>query len=225
MTNPGGEMDLEGIEVLATLEERVAPEHTALLVVDMQNDYCSAGGASDRNGRDLSAAQAIIPTVMGLIEAAREVKVAVIFTKYTVGPGVAGLSGPEILRRGMNFAGLDSTIRGTWGHEIVDDLPCRPEDVVIEKRRLSSFVGTDLDLILRSQGVKTVVVAGVVTQGCVESTVRDAVGRDYYVAIPEDCVASTGDEVHQTSLACMAHFLRYAEAVTTSGRLKAIWAE
>ena len=219
-------MNLDGIEVLTTLEARVAPGHTALLVVDMQNDYCSAGGASDRNGRDLSAAQAIIPSVQRLIEAARRAKVPVLFTKYTVGPGSAGLSGPEILRRGANFKGLESTIRGTWGHDIVDGLSVQPEqDVVIEKRRLSSFVGTDLDLILRSRGVKTIVVAGVVTQGCVESTVRDAVGHDYYVAVPEDCVASTVDEVHRTSLECMASFLRYAEAVTTSSRLKAIWAE
>jgi nicotinamidase-related amidase len=217
-------MDISGIEVLATLEERVAPGHTAVLVVDMQNDYCSVGGASDRNGRDLSMVQAILPAVRSLIEGARQSGIPIIFTKYTVGPGTAGLSGPEILRRGMIFAGVDSTIKGTWGHDIVAELPYRPEDdLVVEKRRLNSFVGTDLDLTLRARGVKTLVMAGVVTQGCVESTVRDAVGHDYYVAVAEDCCASTDAELHRMGITGMAKLLRYDEGVTTSTRLLAIW--
>src|SRR5947209_5816725 len=130
-------MDLSGIEVLATLEERVAPRHTALLIVDMQNDYCSPGGASDRNKRDLTHIQTMLPALRGLMASAREAGVPLIFTKYTVGPGTAGLSGPEVLRRGMNFAGLDSTVRGTWGHDLIADIPCEEGDLVIEKRRLS----------------------------------------------------------------------------------------
>jgi nicotinamidase-related amidase len=217
-------MDISGIEVLATLEERVAPQHTAVLVVDMQNDYCSVGGASDRNGRDLSMVQAILPAMRTLIDGARQVRIPIIFTKYTVGPGTAGLAGPEILRRGMIFAGVDSTIKGTWGHDIVAELPYHPdEDLVVEKRRLNSFVGTDLDLTLRARGVKTLVMAGVVTQGCVESTVRDAVGHDYYVAVAEDCCASTDAELHRMGITGMAKLLRYDEAVTTSARLLAIW--
>src|SRR5687767_565178 len=101
---------ISGIQVLTTLEERVAPAHTALVVVDMQNDYCSPGGAGDRNGRDLSAVQAIMPAQARLIEAARAVEVPIIFLKYTVGPGTAGLSGPEIMRRGVLFANVDATI-------------------------------------------------------------------------------------------------------------------
>jgi nicotinamidase-related amidase len=218
-------MEFADIEVLETLEERVAPRHTALLVVDMQNDYCTPEGASDRNGRDLSAIRAAIPSVCTLIESARTVGIGIVFTRYTLGPGGAGLSGPEILRRGRNFAGVQSTIKGTWGHELIAELPYRPDqDLVIEKRRLSSFIGTDLDLILRARGVKTVVIAGVVTQGCVECTVRDAAGYDYYVAVAADCVASTEQRAHETSLACMTTVLRYPDAVTTSARLREIWA-
>jgi nicotinamidase-related amidase len=217
-------MDITGIEVLTTLEARVDPRHTALLVVDMQNDYCSVGGASDRNGRDLSMVQAILPAMRDLIDGARQSGIPIIFTKYTVGPGTAGLSGPEILRRGMIFAGVDSTIKGTWGHDIVSELPYHADkDLVVEKRRLNSFVGTDLDLTLRARGVKTLVMAGVVTQGCVESTVRDAVGHDYYVAVAEDCCASTDAELHRMGITGMAKLLRYDEGVTTSARLLAIW--
>lgn len=214
----------QGIEVLETLAERVAPAHTALLVVDMQNDYCSPGGAGDRNGRDLTRVQATYQPISRLIEAARPAGVPVIFAKYTVGPGTAGLSGPEIMRRGAIFAGVDATIKGTWGHEIVDALPYQPEaDVVIEKRRLSAFVGTELDLLLHGLGVKTLVVTGVVTQGCIETTVRDAACYDYYVAVPEDGVASTSLEVHQAGIKSMATFLRYEEAVTTSARIAELW--
>jgi len=217
-------MDLGSIDVLTSLEERIDPKHTALLVIDMQNDYCSPGGASERNGRDVSSVQAIIPRLARLIECARSVGIPSIFLKYTVGPGDAGLSGPEIMRRGRIFANVESTIKGTWGHEIVDQLPYRPEtDLVIEKRRLSAFVGTELDHHLKSR-FKTVVVAGTVTQGCVETTVRDAACYDYYVAVPEDCTATTTPELQEAGIKSMAAFLRYDDAITTSDRLCAIWA-
>ena len=218
-------MTTSGIEVLTTLDERVAPQHTALLVVDMQNDYCSVGGASDRNGRDLSMIAAILPTTRRLIEAARAAGIPVVWAKYTLGPGSTGLSGPEMLRRGHNFAGADATIKGTWGHEVTADLPYQPdEDIVIEKRRVSCFVGTDMDMLLRARGIKTLVVAGVVTQTCVETTVRDALCYDYYVAVAGDCTASTSAAAHETSIKNMATFMRYDDAITTADRLCAIWA-
>lgn len=217
-------MELAGIEVLETLEERVDPRHTALLVVDMQNDYCSSGGASDRNGRDISAIPGIVVGIRALIEDARAAHVPVVFTKYTVGPGNAGLSGPEILRRGLNFAGVQATIKGSWGHEIVEDLPYDPEtDVVIEKRRLSSFIGTDLDLYLRANGIKTLIIVGVVTQGCVECTARDAASYDYYVTVAADCVASTTQTDHERGLVSIATLLRYRDAVTSSDAVREVW--
>jgi nicotinamidase-related amidase len=211
-------------EVLDTLEARVAPQHTALLVVDMQNDYCARGGASDRNGRDLTMIQGIVPALRRLVDAARAAGLLVVWAKYTLGPGSAGLAGPELLRRGHNFKGADATVKGTWGHEIIADLPYRPDaDLVVEKRRVSAFFGTDLNTCLRGQGIKTVVVTGVMTQTCVESTVRDAMCYDYYVAVVDDCCASGGPAPHETSIRNMATFLRHDEAITTSERLCAIW--
>jgi nicotinamidase-related amidase len=217
-------MESHGIEVLSTLEERVAPAHTALLVIDMQNDYCSPGGATEQNGRDISSAAGMVPALTALIESARAVGIPIYWAKYTLGPGVAGLSGPEILRRGHIFQGVQSTIKGTWGHDIADALPYRPEeDVVIEKRRPSAFVATDLDLQLRGRGVKTLVTTGVVTTGCVESTVRDAVGLDYYVALVQDCVAASRPDHNQKGLESITGHLHYSEGVTTSERLRGIW--
>ena len=212
------------IELLTTLAERVDPRHTALLVVDMQNDYCSPGGAGERNGRDVSSAQAIIPPLARLIDAGRVAGVRMVFLKYTVGPGEAGLSGPEVMRRGRIFANVESTIKGSWGHDLVEGLPFdAARDVVIEKRRLSAFVGTELDHYLKGWA-KTVIVTGTVTQGCVETTVRDAACYDYYVAVPADCVATTTAELQEAGLASMRTFLRYDDAITSSARLIDIWA-
>lgn len=218
-------METAVVEVLQSLEERVAPAHTALVVIDMQNDYITSGGATDKNGGDAAFCQTIVPPLAKLIEAGRRAGALIVFTRYTVGPGAAGLSGPEILRRGLIFKDDASTIRGTWGHELIPELSFVPEtDVVVDKRRPSSFVGTDLDVLLRCRGIKTLVVTGVATSGCVESTVRDAVGFDYYVAVPEDCVAaSSGRESHQRAVDSMRAHIRYKEGVTTSQRLIAIW--
>ena len=212
-----------GFEVLTTLEERVAPQHTALLVVDMQNDYCAPDGASDRNGRDLAMIQGIVPGLRALVDMARAAGVRIVWAKYTLGPGPAGLSGPEILRRGHNFANADATVKGTWGHEVIADLPYQPDDLVIEKRRVSCFVGTDFEVCMRGLGIKTLVVTGVMTQTCVESTVRDALCYDYYVAVVDDCCASGAPAQHETSIRNMATFMRYEEAITSADRLTAIW--
>lgn len=218
-------MDTSGIEVLTTLEQRVKPEHTVLLVIDMQNDYASPGGATETNGGNLPACRAIIPPMARLVDAGRRAGVWIIFTKYTVGPGSAGLSGAELLRRGMIFKDDVSTIRGTWGHDLIPELSYAPEvDLVVDKRRPSSFVGTDLDVCLRSRGIKTLVVTGVATSGCVESTVRDAVGFDYYVALVEDCVAApSSQENHTRAVASMRAHIRYQDGVVPSERLISIW--
>jgi ureidoacrylate peracid hydrolase len=169
--------------------------------------------------------QGMIPTLRRLVEAARTAGVLIVWAKYTQGPGSAGLAGPELLRRGHNFQGAAATVQGTWGHEIMADLPVWPdEDLVIEKRRVSAFYGTALDTCLRGQGIKTVLVTGVMTQTCVESTVRDAMCYDYYVAVVEDGCASGGAAPHETSIRNMATFLRYDEAITTVERLCALWA-
>jgi nicotinamidase-related amidase len=218
-------VDTSGIEILQTLQERVAPAHTALLVIDMQNDYAAPGGATEKNGGNLPACRAIIPPMARLIDAGRRAGAQIVFTKYTVGPGAAGLSGPELMRRGMIFKDDVSTIRGSWGHELIPELSYAPEvDLVVDKRRPSSFVGTDLDVCLRCRGIKTLVVTGVATSGCVESTVRDAVGFDYYVAVVEDCVAApSSEENHRRAVDSMRAHIRYTEGVTTSERLISLW--
>jgi nicotinamidase-related amidase len=96
-------------------------------------------------------------------------------------------------------------VLGTAGHEFVDELRPRAGEFVVPKWRSSAFWGTNLDLLLRSNGIKTLVVTGCTTEGCVESTARDAMFNDYHVVVVEDCVASDDRAQHDASLFLMKH--------------------
>jgi nicotinamidase-related amidase len=100
---------------------------------------------------------------------------------------------------------LRYSVPGTRGHDFVPEFSPLPNELVIRKYRSSGFWGTNLDLLLRSNGIKTVVFGGCTTEGCVESTARDAMFNDYYVVIAEDCVASDDKSQHEASLLLMRH--------------------
>lgn len=208
--------------ILRTLEERVAPQHTAVLVVDMQNDYCSPGGAAHRRGTDLSATQAIIPNLKRLLVGARDVRVPVIYIKMGLDEEGRYLSGPELARRLKRWAHQEVVLKGTWGYQVVEELAPQPGDLLVEKHRSSGFVGTDLDLILRSNDIKSVVVTGVVTHGCVNSTARDAMLHDYYVVVCHDGVAAGRQDLHEAALFLLENALE-EEGVTTADRVIAAW--
>jgi nicotinamidase-related amidase len=97
------------------------------------------------------------------------------------------------------------TIEGTPGQEIIAELTPEPGDLIVRKYRSSGFWGTNLDLLLRSNGIESVIVTGCTTEGCVESTARDALFNDYYVVLPEDCLASDDRRQHEASLFLMRH--------------------
>jgi nicotinamidase-related amidase len=114
---------------------------------------------------------------------------------------------------------LRYTIPGTPGHEFARDFAPLENELVVRKYRSSGFWGTNLDMLLRSNGIKTVVVGGCTTEGCVESTARDAMFNDFYVVIAEDCVASDDRAQHEASMLLMRH--RFDVAV--SDEIKRIW--
>jgi nicotinamidase-related amidase len=94
-------------------------------------------------------------------------------------------------------------VQDTWGGEILSEVAPAKTEIVVRKWRSNSFIGTNLDLVLRAHEIKTVVITGVVTQGCVESTAREASFRDYYVVVLEDCVATYDRDLHEASLKIM----------------------
>jgi nicotinamidase-related amidase len=111
------------------------------------------------------------------------------------------------------------TVEGTPGQEIIPELAPEAGDLIVQKYRSSGFWGTNLDMLLRSNVIKTVIMTGCTTEGCVESTARDALFNDYYVVLPEDCVASDDPRQHEASLFLMRH--RFD--VVTSDDILAVW--
>jgi len=208
--------------VLGTLAEKVDPGHTALVLVDMCNDFLDPRGkTATRGGRSLEHGRRVIPTMRRLLDAARQAGLLVVHAQHTTLPGHASDSGPWLdARSRATFSVTDLCVQGSWGQRIIDELAPDGDDVVVQKYRYSAFAGTNLDLLLRSAGVHTVVCAGVSTNVCVESTAREAFSADYYVVLPEDACGSWSVPLHEAALETARH--RYA-TVCTTGELLDIW--
>lgn len=212
-------IEIEGKQVYTELAELVDPAHAALLVIDMQRDFCETGGAFDRLGVDISMYPEMIPRVARLIEGARRAAVPVIFIQMTTLPG-RRMDSPAQLRFNLrlhlasNAEGepLSYAADGSAGQQILPALAPAPGDLVVKKWRSSAFWGTNLDMLLRSNGIQSLVVTGCTTEGCVESTARDALFNDYYVVVVEDCVASDDRAQHDASMLLMRHRFDIAAA-------------
>jgi ureidoacrylate peracid hydrolase len=178
------------VEASVTLQ----PQRTAVLVVDMLNDFCKPGGAMVLPGYER-----LVDPQRAVIEAARDVGASVVFIVDTHRSGMR--RDRELLKRAPHC------VEGSWGTRVIDELCPRHEDIFVTKRRYSAFFNTDLDLTLKDMEIDTVVVMGVVTNICVRSTVHDAFFHGYQVVVPEDCVAGTSPREHESSLYDMAtHF-------------------
>ncbi|MDX6262007.1 MAG: biuret amidohydrolase [Kribbellaceae bacterium] len=220
-------IEVGGKQVLTELDELVDPSRAALVIIDMQRDFVEPGFAFDRLGVDLSMYPAVRPRIAELLAAARTAGVLVVHVQMTTLPG--GMSeSPAQLRFNLRLQRRDSitggrfryTEQGDAGREFVDELVPRDGELVVPKWRSSGFWGTSLDLLLRSNGIETVVVSGCTTEGCVESTARDALFNDYYVVIVEDCVASDDRAQHEASLLLMRHRFEVACSTEVSSEWK-----
>jgi nicotinamidase-related amidase len=187
--------------ILQTIEDRLNPAHTALFIIDMQNDFCVDGFATSNAGRPLDAAKSIIPKLQRLLEAARESGVLVCHIGFETLPDNLSDSGPWLSqRRRSTYASDKIAIKGTQGADFIDALTPRKDELKIVKRRYSAFKGTDLDMLLRAHEIRTVIPTGVSTNVCVESTLRDAFEHNFYVCIPADGCASWNMNLHAATL-------------------------
>jgi nicotinamidase-related amidase len=219
-------IEVAGKQVFTELSEIVDPSHTALLIVDMQRDFCCAGGSFDRLGVDLSMYPPVIERIGELLEGARQSGVLPIFIQMTVLPNRASESPAQIrfnLRLHDGHRGqaepLAYTVDGSEGQKLVPGLEPRDGELVVKKYRSSAFWGTNLALLLRSNGIKSVVVSGCTTEGCVESTARDAMFSDYYVVLATDAVGSDDRKQHDASMYLMARRFDLA----TSANIRKHW--
>jgi nicotinamidase-related amidase len=217
---------IDGKNVFTELEELVDPAHTALIMVDMQCDFIEPDGLFGRLGVDLSMYPQVRPRLAALLATARQSGVMVLHLQNTALPDRMGDSPSQIrFNLRMHEASrrdgppLCYTIPGTRGHEFTRDFTPLSRELVVRKYRSSGFWGTNLDMILRSNGIKTVVLGGCTTEGCVESTARDAMFNDYYVVVAEDCVASDDRAQHDASLLLMRHRFDLA----AGGAIQRVW--
>jgi len=181
-----------GKQVYSTLKEVVDPKHTAILVIDFQKDYCSPGGYFDKAGIDISNAQKVLPNMIRLIDEGRKRGVKIVWIQNTTLKNGVGESPAWLYLKAK--AGLAEpvpyTLEDDWGQEFVDGLVRQPGEPLVKKHRSSAFVNTDLDLILRSMLVDSVICIGTVTGGCVMMTALNANHYNYYTVVASDCVCS-----------------------------------
>ena len=144
--------------ILQNLEDRLIPAHTALIIIDMQKDFCVDGFATSRAGRPLDAAKGIIPNIQKLLSAARSTAVVVVHVGFWTEADHRSDSGPWLAqRRRATYASDKIAIAGTEGAEFIDELTPRDDEFIIHKHRYNAFNGTDLDMMLKARNIKTVV--------------------------------------------------------------------
>jgi ureidoacrylate peracid hydrolase len=167
-------------------------DHTAVLVIDMQNAFGSPGGMFDRVGVPIASIQEAVAPTRAVVEAARRAGMKVIYLKM----GFEGDLSDLRVRGGAHehffehMGVMDGVLaRDEWGTEILEELTPEPGDTVVWKTRFSGFYETELDDVLEDAGITHLIVTGCTTSICVESTVRDAFFRDYHCIVLEDCTA------------------------------------
>lgn len=181
-------------------------ESTALLMIDLQRDFVEPGGFGEMLGNDVSLLRSTIEPCQRVLEAARQAEITVIHTREGHRPDLTDAP-PTKLRRGRLEVGIGDhgpmgrvLVRGEHGHDIIPELYPLPSEPVIDKPGKGAFHETDLNLILRNRGIKTLIVCGVTTEVCVHTTVREANDRGYECVVLSDCVGSYFPEFHRVAL-------------------------
>ena len=184
-------------QIFQTVEEQVNPAHTAVLVIDMQNDFCAEGGFLHKSrGADMTGNKRIADNIIKLVRAARAGGMPIAWIraiydhKYLPDPQVA---------RSLAGAGEGLFMEGSWGADFYEVEPAEGE-IIIDKHCYDAFSGTDLDRQMRNLGVKTLLITGVATNICVDSTLRGGFFNGYYIIVADDCVGSANQAGHDGTL-------------------------
>lgn len=218
---------LSRLAPLSTLDEKVAPLHTAVLVVDMQNDFCSPDGHIAKSGRDVSASQRVSKRLPAMLARARAAGVLVVFVRniYSTQQNYY-LSDVWLEHAARKRDGGGTTVpfcaQDSWGADFFEEVRPAPGDALVTKHRYSAFHNTDLETILRANGIRTIVLTGAVTNVCVETTAREGYVRDYYVVLVEDGTAAYSPE---DQAATIKNVGRFFGSISTIDALEAVWSK
>jgi ureidoacrylate peracid hydrolase len=203
----------------------ITPERTAVLLVDMQNAFASKGGMLDLAGIDVAEAGQAVANARRLADAARAAGIPVIYLVMGYAPDQSNAGGEDspnprkelalcLMRERPELRGKLLTY-GSWDYKIVDALTPHPGELVITKSRYSGFVGTPLDAELRSRGIRTLLMAGIASNVCVESTLRDAYFHEYWPVMIEDATMPAGSpEIQQATVHNVTTFFGWVATVS-----------
>ena len=181
------------------------PSTTALLMIDMQRDFVEPKGFGEMLGNDVSLVRRCIAPCARVLAAARQAGLFVIHTREGHRPDLSDCLPAKLTRGGKTFIGEAGPmgrilVRGEYGHDIIPELYPIEGEPIIDKPGKGAFFDTDLGLILRTRGIKSLIVCGVTTEVCVQTTAREANDRGFEVLVPEDCCASYFPEFHRVTL-------------------------
>ncbi len=195
--------------LLTTLEDLVKPQHSALVVVDMQNDGCHKDGFFGKGGydarghgqkpADLSLVEEMVPNLIHLVDVARAGGIKMYFVQHSQDD--YNLPPMERLRKLRIGRTRVLCPEGEWGGEFFEGFQPKPGETVIQKHVNSAFICTNFKEILENAGIRTIIVTGTATNVCCEATVQDGSALGFYVVVPQDCVATFSREEQERSLA------------------------
>ncbi|MFQ5914107.1 MAG: cysteine hydrolase family protein [Nitrospinota bacterium] len=206
------------VPFFTSLEEKVNPAHSAVIVIDVQNDFCADEGWFGKIGRNLKDMQAMTPRLAQFIDAARSHGVPVIWVRCDYDDVFLGANQKERTHRKKH--GSAPCLSGTWGQEFYGVQP-KEGEVIVTKHRYDAFEGTDLDVVLKSNGVHTLLMTGVTTECCVESTSRHGFFLGYYIALVEDCCGTYDPALQEGTKRIIDEYFGVA---TAAEKIEAAWA-
>ncbi len=201
------------ILIFKNILDKFDPKHTALLVIDMQNDFCAEGGHIHNKDGKIEHLQEIVPILLATIDNARKVGAKIIFVRSDYSEDYLHAPLKE------QFGDSRFALGGTWGAELYK---VRPEksDLIITKHTYDAFTGTELDSFLQTKKIQTLLMAGIISNVCVESSARTGFMLGYFIIMVKDCIGYRRKHLHEVAL---ENISRYFGLVKTSQELLSLW--